>query len=108
MSELGQFVQFYFSASIFLGVYLSAVMVELPTQYKYLRFYLAANCIYTCQWNPDISLFSMGPGSQNGEEAEATRQKHGFRRIVVTLSYTCDYLWERMCVREVKDGVYLN
>lgn len=37
------------------------------------------------------------------EEAEATRQKHGFRRIVVTLSYTCDYLWERMCVREVKD-----
>lgn len=37
------------------------------------------------------------------EEAEATRQKRGFRRVVVTLSYTCDYLWERMCVREVRD-----
>lgn len=40
VSELGQFVQFYFFCiSLPFGVYLSAVMVELPHSVcKYLRF----------------------------------------------------------------------
>ena len=48
VSELGQFVQFYFFCiSPPFGVYLSAVMVELPHSVcKYLYFSLAANCIH--------------------------------------------------------------